>query len=166
MVPDVPVPRSNAGLPSVLVVDDNRDNIAIMRDFLTVRGYPVAIAYDGVEAVRRYEELRPSIVLLDVMMPGRSGWEVCRMIKAAAQSPGDVRVIMVTALDQWEDKRQALLDGADDYLEKPFGLGELAAAVERNASQLPPARGADAASRGPDGGGSGSARAGEELSEG
>lgn len=123
-------------LPSVLVVDDNRDNIAIMRDYLRVRGYPVTVAYDGNEALRLYEEMRPSIILLDVMMPGKSGWEVCRLIKQAPVSDHEVRVIMVTALDQWEDKRQALLDGADDYLEKPFGLSELAEAVARNAALL------------------------------
>lgn len=125
-------------LPSVLVVDDNRDNIAIMRDYLRVRGYPVTVAYDGNEALQAYSETRPSIILLDVMMPGKSGWEVCRLIKqAAAMGTGhSVRVIMVSALDQWEDKRQALIDGADDYLEKPFGLADLAAAVERNVALL------------------------------
>lgn len=146
MDPTAPVTSSEPALPSVLVVDDNRDNIAIMRDFLTVRGYPVTVAYDGLEAVRLYEEVRPAIVLLDVMMPGRSGWEVCRLIKAAVQAPGEVRVIMVTALDQWEDKRQALVDGADDYLEKPFGLADLVAAVERNAAKLD--RGAGSAADG------------------
>ncbi len=125
-------------LPSVLVVDDNRDNIAIMRDYLRVRGYPVTVAYDGNQALQAYDETRPSIILLDVMMPGKSGWEVCRLIKqAAATGVGhSVRVIMVSALDQWEDKRQALQDGADDYLEKPFGLADLAAAVERNVALL------------------------------
>ena len=123
-------------LPSVLVVDDNRDNIAIMRDYLRVRGYPVTVAYDGNEALKLFEETKPSIILLDVMMPGKSGWEVCRLIKQAAAPENSVRIIMVTALDQWEDKRQALLDGADDYLEKPFGLSDLAAAVERNAALL------------------------------
>lgn len=128
--------RESEQLPSVLVVDDNRDNIAIMRDYLRVRGYPVTVAYDGNEALRLFDEIKPSIILLDVMMPGKSGWEVCRHIKQVAPSGHAVRVIMVTALDQWEDKRQALLDGADDYLEKPFGLAELAAAVERNAALL------------------------------
>ncbi len=135
---EVPVPDSESGrLPPVLVVDDNRDNIAIMRDYLRVRGYPVTVAYDGNEALRMFRETKPSIVLLDVMMPGKSGWEVCRLIREASANGGDeVRIIMVTALDQWEDKRQALLDGADDYLEKPFGLSDLAAAVERNVAQL------------------------------
>jgi DNA-binding response OmpR family regulator len=76
-------------------------------------------------------------VLLDVMMPGRDGWEVCRLMK---QHPGmgkSVRIIMVTALDEWDDKRQALQTGADDYVSKPFDLARLAATVERNAALLP-----------------------------
>ncbi|HLV26576.1 MAG TPA: response regulator, partial [Gemmatimonadales bacterium] len=134
---EVPVPNNETSrLPQVLVVDDNRDNIAIMRDFLNVRGYSVTVAYDGNEALRKFNEIRPSIVLLDVMMPGKSGWEVCRLIREAAPPEHNVRIIMVTALDQWEDKRQALLDGADDYLEKPFALADLAATVERNAARL------------------------------
>lgn len=123
-------------LPRVLVVDDNRDNIAIMRDFLSVRGYSVTVAYDGNEALQKFAEINPGIVLLDVMMPGKSGWEVCRLIREATPPGQVVRVIMVTALDQWGDKRQALADGADDYLEKPFALADLAAAVERNAGRL------------------------------
>ncbi len=123
-------------LPTILVVDDNYDNAEIIRQYLEVRGYPISVAHSGEEALAVFESARPSIVLLDVMMPGRDGWEVCRLMKSHATLGRNVRVIMVTALDQWEDKRQALQTGADDYLEKPVDLPRLVAAVERNAALL------------------------------
>ena len=86
-----------------------------------------------------FETVRPSIVLLDVMMPGRDGWEVCRVMKQHPALGRSIRIIMVTALDQWDDKRQALQTGADDYVEKPFDLAKLASTVERNAALLPAA---------------------------
>jgi CheY-like chemotaxis protein len=123
-------------LPKVLVVDDNEDNANIIRDYLEARGYPITVAYNGDEAMAQFEESKPSLVLLDVMMPGMDGWQVCRQIKASP-SARDVRVIMVTALQDWMDKRQAIETGADDYVEKPFELSKLAAVVERNVAQLP-----------------------------
>ena len=122
-------------LPKVLVVDDNEDNANIIRDYLEARGYPITVAYSGDEAMKQFNSAKPSIVLLDVMMPGMDGWQVCRKIKTGP-SGRDVRVIMVTALQDWMDKRQALETGADDYVEKPFVLSKLVAVVERNAAQL------------------------------
>ena len=126
-------------LPPILVVDDNRDNVDIIRHYLEARGYPIAVAHNGEEALALYETVRPSIVLLDVMMPGRDGWDVCRVMKQHPALGKQVRIIMVTALDEWDDKRQALQTGADDYVEKPFDLSKLAATVERNAALLPAA---------------------------
>jgi CheY-like chemotaxis protein len=123
--------------PTILVVDDNHDNADIIRQYLEAKGYPVSVAYSGEEALALFETARPSIVLLDVMMPGRDGWEVCRLMKQHPSHGRGVRIIMVTALDQWDDKRQALQTGADDYVEKPFDLARLAQAVERNAALLP-----------------------------
>jgi DNA-binding response OmpR family regulator len=71
-----------------------------------------------------------------VMMPGRDGWQVCRDIKQHPTLGRNVRVVMVTALDDWVNKRQALQTGADDYVEKPFELAKLAATVERNVKLL------------------------------
>jgi len=122
-------------LPSILVVDDNEDNANIIRDYLEARGYPITVAYNGDEAMESFATVKPSLVLLDVMMPGRDGWQVCREMKASPQGR-DIRVIMVTALQDWNDKRQAIETGADDYVEKPFELAKLAAVVERNAAQL------------------------------
>ena len=125
--------------PPILVVDDNRDNTEIIQRYLTVRGYPITVAHDGDEALALFEQIRPSLVLLDVMMPGRDGWEVCRLMKQHPSLGRRVRIIMVTALDEWDDKRQALQTGADDYVTKPFDLPKLAATVERNAALVPSA---------------------------
>lgn len=123
--------------PRVLVVDDNHDNADIIREYLASLDYPVAVAYDGDEALRLFEEQRPPIVLLDVMMPGRDGWEVCREMKQHSEHGRNVRVIMVTALHDWVDKRQAIQSGADDFIEKPFELAKLGEAVQRNVRRLP-----------------------------
>lgn len=122
--------------PPILVVDDNPDNVDIIREYLEVRGYPITVAHDGDEALTLFERVRPRLVLLDVMMPGRDGWEVCRLMKQHPALGKSVRIIMVTALDEWDDKRQALETGADDYVEKPFDLSRLAATVERNVAKL------------------------------
>ena len=122
-------------LPSILVVDDNEDNAHIIRDYLEARGYPISVAYNGDKALELFEKEKPSLVLLDVMMPGRDGWQVCREMKDSEAGRG-VRVIMVTALQDWTDKRQAIETGADDFVEKPFELAKLAMVVERNAAQL------------------------------
>ena len=123
--------------PTILVVDDNQDNAEIIRQYLEAHGYPIAVAHDGDEALARFETVRPSVVLLDVMMPGRDGWEVCRIMKQHPVLGGSVRVIMVTALDEWGDKRQALQTGADDYVEKPVDLPKLVKTVQRNVAMLP-----------------------------
>jgi CheY-like chemotaxis protein len=124
--------------PPILVVDDNADNAHIIRDYLEARGYPITVAYNGDDAMKAFEEVKPALVLLDVMMPGRDGWQVCRDIKQHPTLGRNVRVVMVTALDDWVNKRQALQTGADDFVEKPFELSKLAATVERNIKLLVP----------------------------
>ena len=127
---------SASDLPRILVVDDNEDNAHIIRDYLESKGYSIAVAYNGDEAMTLFAQEKPSIVLLDVMMPGRDGWQVCREIKAGPNGKS-VRVVMVTALQDWMDKRQALETGADDFVEKPFELAKLGEVVERNTAKLP-----------------------------
>src|SRR5438270_13925667 len=121
-----------SALPPILVVDDNQDNAEIIRQYLEVRGFPVTVAHSGDEALALFESVKPALVLLDVMMPGRDGWEVCRVMRQHPTLGKAVRIVMVTALDQWRDKREALQTGADDYVEKPFELPTLAATVQRN----------------------------------
>ncbi len=122
----------------ILVVDDNKDNADIIRDYLESRGHSITVAYNGDEAMTAFEEVRPRLVLLDVMMPGKDGWEVCRDMKAHPTLGKTVRIIMVTALDDWMNKRQAIQTGADDFVEKPFELARLGAAVDRNLAMLSP----------------------------
>jgi two-component system response regulator VicR len=123
---------------NILVVDDNKDNADIIRDYLESRGYPITVAYSGDEAMTEFERVKPRLVLLDVMMPGKDGWEVCRDMKAHPTLGKSVRIIMVTALDDWMNKRQAIQTGADDFVEKPFELAKLGAAVDRNLAKLSP----------------------------
>lgn len=119
-------------LPTILVVDDNHDNAEIVRQYLQMKGYPIAVAHDGDEALALFETVKPALVLLDVMMPGRDGWEVCKIMRQHPMLGRSVRIVMVTALDEWEDKHEALQLGADDYVEKPFDLPKLVTTVERN----------------------------------
>jgi DNA-binding response OmpR family regulator len=117
--------------PTILVVDDNHDNVEILRVFLESRGYSVVVAPDGRSALARMEEVRPALVLLDVMMPGMDGWQVCRTIKNHPEY-GDTRVMMVTAKGGFEDKFEGMRSGADDYVVKPIDLQELEEKVKRN----------------------------------
>jgi len=128
---------ADTSLPHILVVDDNPDNAHIIRDYLEAKGYPITVAYNGDDALIAFEKVRPALVLLDVMMPGRDGWQVCREMKQHPTLGKTVRIVMVTALDDWVNKRQALQTGADDFVEKPFELARLGAAVDRNLKLTP-----------------------------
>lgn len=116
---------------TVLVVDDDPNALDIVRTYLESRGYTVATAKDGKEALAQLERTRPALVLLDVMMPGMDGWEVARIIK---NHPGfdSIRVVMLTARSDFADKHEGLRAGADDYIVKPIQLKELGERVERN----------------------------------
>jgi DNA-binding response OmpR family regulator len=116
---------------TILVVDDNRDNVEILRAFLESRGYVVVPAPDGKTALAKLEEVHPALVLLDVMMPGMDGWQVCRTIK---QHPdfAATKVVMVTAKGDFQDKFEGMRSGADDYVVKPVDLHELEEKVQRN----------------------------------
>jgi DNA-binding response OmpR family regulator len=116
---------------SILVVDDDTDALEIVRTYLESRGYAVATALDGKEALARLDEIRPAVVLLDVMMPGMDGWEVARVIKNHPDF-SSTRVIMLTARSDFSDKHEGLRAGADDYLVKPIKLEDLGQRVERN----------------------------------
>jgi DNA-binding response OmpR family regulator len=116
---------------TILVVDDNRDNVEILRAFLDSRGYNVVCASDGKSALAQLEEVAPDLVLLDVMMPGMDGWQVCRTIKNHPEF-GSTRVMMVTAKGGFEDKMEGMRSGADDYVVKPIDLKELEDKVKRN----------------------------------
>src|SRR6476469_10853156 len=102
----------------VLVVDDILANVKLLEARLAAEYFDVFTAYSGEEALELLRTERVDVVLLDVMMPGMDGFEVCRRIKASPKTM-HVPVIMVTALDQPSDKVQGLEAGADDFLTKP-----------------------------------------------
>ncbi|MBU6442644.1 MAG: PleD family two-component system response regulator [Alphaproteobacteria bacterium] len=112
----------------VLVVDDILSNVKLLEAKLTAEYFEVVTAYSGQEALERIEEHEPDIVLLDVMMPGMDGFEVCRRIKHNPKT-AHVPVVMVTALDQPSDRVAGLEAGADDFLTKPVDDAALFARV-------------------------------------
>ncbi len=115
----------------ILVVDDDPDALEIVGTYLESRGYRVITATDGRQALAKVEEVHPSLVLLDVMMPGMDGWEVARVIKNHPDY-ADIRVVMLTARSDFTDKQEGLRAGADDYIVKPVRLDDLGQKVERN----------------------------------
>jgi signal transduction histidine kinase len=108
----------------VLVVDDESDNRLLLREALEATGYLVVEAKDGAEALARIAERLPDVVLLDVMMPGIDGLEVCKRIKSDKRT-APVPVILVTAQRAREDRLNGIVAGADDFLTKPVDLTEL-----------------------------------------
>lgn len=112
----------------ILVVDDDQRNVRLMESILRTNGHRVLKAYDGEEALRLAEAEKPDLVLLDVMMPKMSGFEVCQRLKGRYETRL-LPIIMVTALNALEDKVQALEIGADDFLSKPINKVELLAKV-------------------------------------
>jgi class 3 adenylate cyclase/CheY-like chemotaxis protein len=116
------------GATRILVVDDTPANVKLLEDLLVFHGYEVEAAVDGDEALAALARRAPDIVLLDVVMPGKDGYEVCRAIRsnpAHAMLP----VVMITALDHRDERVKGLEAGADDFLSKPVNAPELLARV-------------------------------------
>lgn len=110
----------------ILVVDDEMNICEIIRTFFEKESYEVKTANDGVEGVSYFKMYEPDIVLLDVMMPKKDGWQVCREIREISQKP----IIMITAKDDVFDKVLGLELGADDFVVKPFDMKELSARIK------------------------------------
>ncbi len=124
--------------PSILLVDDTARNIQVLAAVLDKAGYKIAAASNGQQALDMIEGVAPDLILLDVMMPGMDGFEVCRKIKKSAAMP-DIPVIMLTARTAPEDVSTGFQAGAVDYVTKPFNTKELLARV-RNHVRLKIAR--------------------------
>ncbi|HEX6348186.1 MAG TPA: response regulator transcription factor [Candidatus Dormibacteraeota bacterium] len=107
----------------VLVVDDEEHIVELARLYLSREGYQVEGVPDGVQALARFGQLKPDLVVLDIMLPGMDGLTICREIRKTSQVP----IIMLTARDEVTDKVVGLELGADDYLTKPFHPQELVA---------------------------------------
>jgi len=124
--------------PQVLVVDDEPETIKYLSANLRIRGYDVLCAYDGREALKLWGEHQFNLIILDLMLPGLDGFQVCRVIRERS----DVPILVLSALGQEKDIVRALDLGADDYLTKPFGVEELLArvrAVLRRTARAPTA---------------------------
>jgi two-component system, sensor histidine kinase and response regulator len=112
----------------ILIVDDTIDIVELLRKRFRADGYDTAEAFDGEEALRKVEEYRPDLMVLDIMMPKLDGMEVCRRLRRNT-SFGHLPVLMLTAKSQIPDKIKGLDIGADDYITKPFDYKEVAARV-------------------------------------
>lgn len=113
-------------LGKILVVDDDKNICELLRLYLEKEGYSVILAHDGEEALLKFETLHPELILLDIMLPGLDGWQVCREIRKKSQVP----IIMLTAKGETFDKVLGLELGADDYVVKPFDAKEVVARVK------------------------------------
>ncbi len=121
-------------IDKVLIVDDDKNICDLLRVYLEKEGFTTLISNDGEEAVAKFNALHPDIVLLDVMLPGMDGWQVCREIRKKSNVP----IIMITAKSETFDKVLGLGLGADDYIVKPFDTKEVVArirAVSRRVGQ-------------------------------
>lgn len=119
----------------ILIADDDKNICELLRLYLAKEGYETVIANDGEAAVAAFEKEKPNMVLLDVMMPKMDGWEVCRRIRAADNTP----VIMLTAKGETFDKVLGLELGADDYVVKPFDSKEVVARIKAVLRRCTPA---------------------------
>ena len=123
----------------VLVVDDDEKTVELVKLYLNRDGYRVLTAYEGNEALRIARDSHPDLIVLDLMLPGINGLEICRTLRAES----DIPIIMLTALTTDQDKLTGLDMGADDYVTKPFSPRELAARVRAILRRLPGERGQD-----------------------
>jgi two-component system alkaline phosphatase synthesis response regulator PhoP len=128
----------------VLVVDDDVKTVELVKLYLNRDGYRVITAYDGIEALRLARESHPDLIVLDIMLPGIDGLEICRTLR----SESDVPIIMLTAMSTDDDRLAGLDIGADDYVTKPFSPRELAARVRAVLRRLPGERGPDKVTHG------------------
>jgi DNA-binding response OmpR family regulator len=117
----------------VLVIDDDVKTVELVKLYLNRDGYRVLTAFDGVEALRLARESHPDLIVLDLMLPGLDGLEVCRTLRVES----DVPIIMLTAKTTEQDRLTGLDLGADDYMTKPFSPRELAARVRVVLRRLP-----------------------------
>ena len=123
-------------LEKVLIVDDDKNICDLLRVYLEKEGYSTIISNEGNEAMVKFNSLNPDIVLLDIMLPGMDGWQICKEIRKASDTP----IIMLTAKSEIFDKVLGLELGADDYIDKPFDTKEVLArikAVARRSGKLP-----------------------------
>src|SRR5215212_9364691 len=136
LIPSTPMPpdapgqqppaNSESFLPqsTVMIVDDNVQNVELLQAFLEALPVKIITAFDGVDALEKVEQHNPDLILLDIMMPRMSGFQVCRTLKGNAKTR-DIQILMVTALNELGDIEQASECGTDDFVSKPVNKFEL-----------------------------------------
>lgn len=115
---------------TILLVDDSPTELALMRHALKGRGYRIVSAADGEEALEKILVHKPDLVLLDVILPKKNGFQVCRQLRTTPETT-EVKVILVTSKTMDADRFWGLRQGADDYIAKPFSREALSGAVEK-----------------------------------
>jgi len=123
--------------PRVLIAEDEESIVASLEFLMRHAGFETLVARDGEAAIASLREFRPQLVLLDIMLPGRSGFEVCRVIRGDPQMRG-TRVLMLTARGGAHDAARGMDAGADDYMTKPFATKDLVARVRALLGPLVP----------------------------
>ncbi|MBV7274020.1 response regulator transcription factor [Clostridium thailandense] len=118
-------------MKKILIIEDDKSIAEIERDFLEINGFETSIVEDGVEGLKQATSGEYNLILLDLMLPGMDGYEICKKIRGII----DVPIIMVTAKIEDVDKIRGLGLGADDYVSKPFSPTELVARVKANLAQ-------------------------------
>lgn len=119
----------------ILVVDDNAQIVDILSQYIKKEGWPMLAAKTGEEALALFDAAEPSLILLDIMLPGVDGLEVCRRIRRVSSVP----ILMITAKDEDADRILGLDIGADDYIVKPFSPGEVMARIRAVLRRIPAA---------------------------
>jgi len=124
------------GNPKVLIVDDEPDVVALLEHTLRSEGFDVVKAYDGIAALDLVGTEKPDLILLDIMMPMMSGYEVCQQLKANPQTQA-IPVIFLTSAHTPDARHRSREAGADTLVLKPFSAAELVAQIRRSLSQTP-----------------------------
>lgn len=113
----------------ILVADDIKQNVKLLRVILTASEFDVIEAYDGEEALEKAKSENPDLILLDIMMPKMTGYEVCQKLRANGMTKS-IPIVMITALHEMDDRIKGIDAGADDFISKPFNKTELLARVK------------------------------------
>jgi len=113
----------------ILVADDVKQNVKLLRVILTASEYDVVEAYDGEDALEKAKTEKPDLILLDVMMPKITGYEVCKRLRADEKT-GNLPIVLITSLHEMDDRIKGINAGADDFISKPFNKAELLARVK------------------------------------
>lgn len=115
---------------TILVVDDSPTQIKLATNCLQTQGYRLITAVDGEEALRKIAVEKPDLIVLDVILPGQNGFQICRQLKTAADTKG-IPVVLLTSKNQDSDRFWGMKQGADAYLTKPYVESDLLAAVAK-----------------------------------